>query len=69
MGKRKFEIHIKIKDKRTGKYDSVTERMPKKEIIEAESEANAITKLRDSLAYKLASTSGREWEVVKVRAM
>ena len=65
MAKRKYEILYKIRDRRSGKYTALTETMPQKEIVEAESETNAIAKLKDSLAYKLASAT-QEWEIFKI---
>lgn len=65
MVKRKYEIQYKVKDRKTGKFDPLSNTMPRKEIVEADSETNAIAKLKDSLAYKLVSSS-KEWEIYKV---
>lgn len=65
MSKRKYEIQYKVRDKKTGKYDGLTNTMPKREVVEAESEANAIAKLKSSIAYKIASES-KEWEIYKI---
>lgn len=64
MNVRKYEIEYKAKDRKTGKYDKGGN-MTSREIVLAESETNAIAKLKDSLAYKLASST-KEWEIVKV---
>lgn len=64
MAFRKYEIEYKVKDRKTGRYDAggiMTTRVS----LEAESETNAIAKLKDSLPYKLAAGS-KEWEIVKV---
>ena len=64
MAKRKYIIEYKSKDRKTGKYDKggiMTSRVE----VEAESETNAIAKMKESIAYKTSSDT-KEWEVVKV---
>jgi len=63
MAKRKYVIEYKSKDRKTGKYDKGT--MTSRVEVEAESETNAIAKMKESIAYR-TSTDKKEWEVVKV---
>jgi len=64
MAKRKYEIQYKVKDKKSGNYLGIST-MPNREIVEAESETNAIAKLKDSLNYRLRAST-QEWEITKV---
>lgn len=64
MIKRKYEIEYKVKDRQTGKYQKGGS-MTSKEVVEAESETNAIAKLKGSIAYKISS-GANEWEIIKV---
>lgn len=63
MTKRKYVIEYKSKDKKSGKYDKglMTSRI---EVI-ADSETNAIAKMKENIAFKLSAAT-KDWEVVKV---
>jgi hypothetical protein len=64
MAKTKYVIEYKSKDRSTGKYDkggSMTSRIE----VEADGETNAISRMKESLTYKLQSDK-KEWEVVRV---
>jgi hypothetical protein len=65
MAKRKYEIQYKVRIKKTGEYEGLSNTMPSREVVEADSETNAIAKLKDSVAYKIASST-KEWEIYKV---
>lgn len=67
MTKRKYKISYKIKDKSTGKYKGLSNNMPSNETVEADSEANAIAKLKQTISFKIRSAT-EDWEIISVTA-